>query len=102
MTRRDGQTHVTTTTGHDAAFDAVLFATGRGPTPHGLGLDGLGLDLAANGAIPVDRYSQSAIPSIYAVGDVTDRANLTPVAIREGMPSPTRCSAPRRAISTTG
>ncbi len=84
MEPRDGGTWVKSTTGHEATYDAVLFATGRKPNTEGLGLDALGLELGANGAIPVDRYSQSAIPSIYAVGDVTDRANLTPVAIREG------------------
>ncbi|MCC5984166.1 MAG: glutathione-disulfide reductase [Rhodobacteraceae bacterium] len=75
---------VKATTGHDGQFDAVLFATGRVPNTDGLGLQGLGLSLADNGAIPVDAFSQTAIPSIYAVGDVTDRVNLTPVAIREG------------------
>ncbi len=82
---RDGSGYrVTATTGHDGHFDAVLFATGRRPNTDGLGLQDLGLSLAENGAIPVDDFSQSAIPSIYAVGDVTDRVNLTPVAIREG------------------
>ena len=84
MEGRDGQTWVKSTTGGDRSYDAVLFATGRKPNTDGLGLGALGLELKANGAIPVDRYSQTAIPSIYAVGDVTDRANLTPVAIREG------------------
>ncbi len=84
MEARDGKTWVKSTTGHDGCFDTVLFATGRRPNTAGLGLEALGLELEANGAIPVDRYSQSRIPSIYAVGDVTDRANLTPVAIREG------------------
>jgi glutathione reductase (NADPH) len=84
MEGRDGQTWVKATTGHDGCYDAVMFATGRRPNSDGLGLDALGLDLKANGAIPVDKYSQTAIPSVFAVGDVTDRANLTPVAIREG------------------
>ncbi|PZX47308.1 NADPH-glutathione reductase [Roseinatronobacter thiooxidans] len=84
MEERDGQTWVKATTGHDGCYDAVMFATGRRPNSDGLGLDTLGLDLKANGAIPVDKYSQTAIPSVFAVGDVTDRANLTPVAIREG------------------
>ncbi len=84
METRDGQTWVKSTTGHDTTYDAVMFATGRRPNSDGLGLDALGLELGPGGAIPVDRYSQTAIPSIYAVGDVTDRANLTPVAIREG------------------
>ncbi len=84
MERRDGQTWVKPTTGAAATYDAVMFATGRRPNSDDLGLEALGLKLGPNGAIPVDRYSQTAIPSIFAVGDVTDRANLTPVAIREG------------------
>lgn len=82
--REDGTTWVKSTTGHDATYDAVMFATGRKPNTDGLGLDALGLELGRGGAIPVDKYSQTAVPSVYAVGDVTDRANLTPVAIREG------------------
>jgi glutathione reductase (NADPH) len=84
MELRDGQTWVKSTTGRETLFDAVMFATGRVPNSLGLGLESLGLELARNGAIPVDAYSQTAVPSIYAVGDVTDRVNLTPVAIREG------------------
>ncbi|TVP71127.1 MAG: glutathione-disulfide reductase [Rhodobacteraceae bacterium] len=84
MEERDGQTWVKSTTGHDGCYDAVMFATGRRPNSDGLGLSALGLELGPGGAIPVDNYSQTAIPSIFAVGDVTDRANLTPVAIREG------------------
>jgi glutathione reductase (NADPH) len=64
--------------------DKVLFATGRNPNTAGLGLERLGVELKANGAVAVDDWSQSGVPSIYAVGDVTDRAALTPVAIREG------------------
>lgn len=70
--------------GHDAVFDAVLYATGRVPNSAGLGLEEQGVRLKANGAVEVDAYSQTAVPSIHAVGDVTDRINLTPVAIREG------------------
>lgn len=84
MDREGSGYNVKATTGHDGQFDAVLFATGRVPNTDGLGLQELGLSLAENGAIPVDAFSQTAIPSIYAVGDVTDRVNLTPVAIREG------------------
>jgi glutathione reductase (NADPH) len=62
----------------------IMFATGRIPNVTGLGLDGLGVDMTAHMAIKVDAYSQSSVPSIYAVGDVTNRVNLTPVAIREG------------------
>jgi glutathione reductase (NADPH) len=62
----------------------VMFATGRRPHTDGLGLEGIGIELARNGAVPVDDYSQTVVPSVYAVGDVTDRMALTPVAIREG------------------
>ena len=68
------------------AFGAgqVMFATGRIPNVSGLGLDRLGVEMTAHMAVKVDAYSQSSVPSIYAVGDVTNRVNLTPVAIREG------------------
>lgn len=65
--------------------DLILYATGRKPNTEGLGLEELGVRLTRAGAIEVDKYSQTAVPSIYAVGDVTNRVNLTPVAIREGM-----------------
>ncbi|WP_298200255.1 glutathione-disulfide reductase [Novosphingobium sp.] len=64
--------------------DAVLIATGRKPKTEGLGLETAGIALGAKGEIPVDEYNRTACPSIYAVGDVTDRVQLTPVAIREG------------------
>ncbi|MBC2663872.1 glutathione-disulfide reductase [Novosphingobium flavum] len=64
--------------------DAVLIATGRKPKTEGLGLESAGITLGAKGEIPVDEYNRTACPSIYAVGDVTDRVQLTPVAIREG------------------
>ncbi|WP_163434795.1 FAD-dependent oxidoreductase, partial [Escherichia coli] len=54
------------------------------PNTAGLGLEAVGIETDRAGAIPVDAYSQTKVPSIYAVGDVTNRANLTPVAIREG------------------
>ncbi|MDX5349172.1 MAG: FAD-dependent oxidoreductase, partial [Paracoccaceae bacterium] len=73
-----------TTDGSDREFDLVLYATGRRPNTEGLGIEALGLTLGRQGEIPVDRYSQTAVPSVYAVGDVTGRVNLTPVAIREG------------------
>jgi glutathione reductase (NADPH) len=62
----------------------IMFATGRIPNVLGLGLDRVGVDMTPHMAIKVDAYSQSTVPSIYAVGDVTNRVNLTPVAIREG------------------
>ena len=64
--------------------DQAMFATGRKPNIKGLGLDEVGVKLAANGGIAVDEFSQTSVPGIYAVGDVTNRVNLTPVAIREG------------------
>ena len=65
--------------------DAVLYATGRKPATSSLGLEAAGVALGRNGEVIVDDYSQTKIPSIYAVGDVTDRMALTPVAIREGV-----------------
>jgi glutathione reductase (NADPH) len=63
--------------------DVVMFATGRAPYVEGLGLEAAGVQLNERGAIAVDEYSRTSTPNIYAVGDVTDRINLTPVAIRE-------------------
>src|SRR5690606_18027655 len=63
--------------------DAILFATGRVPNTDGLGLESAGVELD-NGAVRVDDDNKSTCPSIYAVGDVTNRIQLTPVAIREG------------------
>jgi glutathione reductase (NADPH) len=64
--------------------DKVMFAIGRRPNIMGLGLDNLRCKIHEHGGIDVDEYSRSSVPSIYAVGDVTNRVNLTPVAIREG------------------
>ncbi|OQW52029.1 glutathione-disulfide reductase [Candidatus Raskinella chloraquaticus] len=64
--------------------DKAMFATGRIPHTGNLGLETAGVELDGRGAVKVDAFSRSSIPSIYAVGDVTDRVNLTPVAIREG------------------
>ncbi len=84
MERRDGRIWVKGTDGREDVFDQVLFATGRVPNTHGLGLEQAGVTLGRKGEVVVDGYSQTSVPSIYAVGDVTDRINLTPVAIREG------------------
>jgi glutathione reductase (NADPH) len=65
--------------------DAILMAIGRTPKTAGLGLEEVGVDLAANGAIKVNDAFQTSVPSIYALGDVIDRVALTPVAIAEGM-----------------
>ena len=72
------------TDGSEREFDLVMYATGRHPNTEGLGLEALGVTLGRQGQIVVDRFSQTAVPSIFAVGDVTGRINLTPVAIREG------------------
>jgi glutathione reductase (NADPH) len=66
------------------AADKVLFAVGRQPNTRGLGLDKAGVKLNGKGAVVVDEYSRSSVPHIFAIGDVTDRLNLTPAAIREG------------------
>jgi len=64
--------------------DQVMFATGRWPNINGLGLEAAGVKLAKTGGIAINEFSQTSVPHIYAVGDVTNRINLTPVAIREG------------------
>jgi glutathione reductase (NADPH) len=64
--------------------DVVLIATGRKPKTEGLGLEDAGIELGEKGEIPVDEFSKTSSDSIYAVGDVTDRVQLTPIAIREG------------------
>jgi glutathione reductase (NADPH) len=75
---------VTLTDGETLEVDEVLVATGRRPNTRGLGLEAAGVKLRPTGAVVVDAGSTSSVPSIHAVGDVTDRINLTPVAIREG------------------
>jgi glutathione reductase (NADPH) len=84
IVRTDRGLKVTLDNGETHVVDQVLMATGRNPNTAGLGLQALGVRVAANGAVCVDEWSQTAVPSIYAVGDVTDRVALTPVAIREG------------------
>lgn len=76
---------VTFEDGFQAGTDMVMMATGRVPNTDGLGLEKAGVNLDRSGAVIVDAYSKSNIDHIYAVGDVTNRVNLTPVAIREGM-----------------
>lgn len=70
--------------GSKLKVDAVMYATGRVPNTKGLGLESVGVELGANGQVLVDAWSKTSIENIYAVGDVTDRAALTPIAIREG------------------
>jgi glutathione reductase (NADPH) len=65
--------------------EQVLSAIGRAPHTAGLGLDALGVELGPEGAVAVDRFSRSSVPNLYAIGDVTNRLNLTPVAIHEAM-----------------
>ncbi|QGZ95696.1 glutathione-disulfide reductase [Terricaulis silvestris] len=65
--------------------DQVMWAVGREPNTANMGLEAAGVRLTARGAVAVDEYSRTSVPSIWAVGDVTDRVNLTPVAIREAM-----------------
>jgi glutathione reductase (NADPH) len=84
LTRTAGGIEAYLTDRGPQTFDAVLYATGRKPNTAGLGLEQLGVQVNRDGAVQVDSYSQTAVPSVFAVGDVTDRVNLTPVAIREG------------------
>lgn len=71
--------------GDSLVVDAVMFATGRNPNTRGLGLEKAGVAVAESGAIPVDQYSATNVAHIHAIGDVTDRLQLTPVAIKEAM-----------------
>src|SRR6185312_4446038 len=74
----------TLTNGHAVETDVVMYATGRVPYTEGLGLEAAGVKLVGRGAVAVDKFSKSSAENIWAVGDVTDRIALTPVAIREG------------------
>lgn len=76
---------VHTIDGEEIATDLVMYATGRVPNTNGLGLEALGVELDDVGAIKVNEDYQSTVPSIYALGDVTNRVSLTPVATAEGM-----------------
>ncbi|WP_207063083.1 glutathione-disulfide reductase [Motiliproteus sp. SC1-56] len=71
--------------GSTQVADAVLYATGRAPNTRGLGLEEVGVALDAKGAVQVNEHYQSTVPSIYAIGDVIDRLQLTPMALAEGM-----------------
>ncbi|HEX5806588.1 MAG TPA: glutathione-disulfide reductase [Macromonas sp.] len=83
--RQDDGLHVLLEDGNRLVVDAALYATGRVPNVQGLGLDTVGVTQDAQGAIVVDTHYQSNVPSIYALGDVTDRVQLTPVALGEAM-----------------
>ncbi|KAA8534308.1 hypothetical protein F0562_031865 [Nyssa sinensis] len=80
----DGSLSLKTNRGTVEGFSHVMFATGRKPNTKNLGLEMVGVKMTKNGAIEVDEYSRTSVPSIWAVGDVTDRLNLTPVALMEG------------------
>lgn len=80
----DGSLKVKMTGEDERVYDQVMIATGRVPNVDGLGLESVGVEVGNKGEIKVDAYSKTNIDHIYAVGDVTDRVQLTPVAIREG------------------
>ena len=102
--RREGEERVVVLDrGQDLRADAVLFATGRMPNTQGLGLEKAGVELDENGAIRVDEQYRSTVPTIYALGDVSTRVQLTPVALAEAMvvvdallPDPKRRGGPRQ------
>ena len=79
-----GGIRATLSSGETVDTDVVLFAIGRHPNTEGLGLERAGVKLASDGAVVVDEFSQTSVENIYAIGDVTSRTNLTPVAIRDG------------------
>ena len=81
----NGGLRATLTDGGTLDADCIMYATGRAPNTRKLGLEASGVTLTAKNAIAVDAYSRTAVPSVYAIGDVTDRVNLTPVATAEGM-----------------
>jgi glutathione reductase (NADPH) len=80
----DGSLRVSMTNHDDLEVDCVLFASGRLPNTEGLGLEAVGVQLGDKGEVLVDKHSRTSVESIYAVGDVTSRIQLTPMAIREG------------------
>ncbi|MCX7891704.1 MAG: glutathione-disulfide reductase [Burkholderiales bacterium] len=84
LERRDGAIAAQLASGETRLADAVMFATGRVPNTEGLGLEEAGVALAADGSVRVDAHSRTSAASVYAIGDVTHRLQLTPVAIREG------------------
>ncbi len=85
ITAEDGGLHLSLAEGGALAVDAVMYATGRAPNSRGFGLEEAGVRMTEHGAIVVDAQYQSSVPGIHAIGDVTDRVNLTPVALAEGM-----------------
>ena len=85
LARIDGRIGVALHDGSELRADAVLYATGRDPNTAGLGLEAAGVALAPNGAVTVDERYRSSVESIFAIGDVIDRVQLTPVALAEAM-----------------
>jgi glutathione reductase (NADPH) len=83
--RKQGDIEIEFTDGRIERTDLVMFATGRRPNTARLGLESAGVQLAADGAVVVDKFSRSNVDSIHAIGDVTNRINLTPVATAEAM-----------------
>jgi len=83
--RKDSELEVTFSDGSKKRFDAIAYAIGRKPYTDGLGLEEAGVAMSEAGVIKVDAYSRTNVPSIYALGDITDRVPLTPVAIAEAM-----------------
>ncbi len=83
--RKNGQQlEATLSSGEKHTADAIMSAVGRAPNTKDIGLEAAGVKLNADGAVAVDEFSKSSVDSIYAIGDVTNRIALTPVAIREG------------------
>ncbi|KAA9130569.1 glutathione-disulfide reductase [Marinihelvus fidelis] len=80
----DGALRATLDSGDEIDADCVMYATGRVPKSEGLGLRAAGVDVRADGSVPVDEYSKTNVDSVFAVGDITHRVNLTPVALHEG------------------
>ncbi|MER2534901.1 MAG: glutathione-disulfide reductase [Rhizobiaceae bacterium] len=83
--KRDGRLHATLNSGEVLVADQVMLAIGRIPNTEGLGLEKAGVELGKTGEIVVDAFSRTSVENIWAVGDVTDRVQLTPVAIHEAM-----------------
>jgi glutathione reductase (NADPH) len=83
--KTDSGIRATLTDGSKLDGDLILFATGRHPNTANLGLEEAGVEFGKAGAIAVDEYSRTNVPSIWAIGDVTNRINLTPVALHEGV-----------------
>ncbi len=81
--KKEGGFDLTTAIGQTISTDLVMYATGRRPNTRGIGLEALGIEMNEVGAVAVDEWSETNVPGIYAVGDATDRLNLTPVAIAE-------------------